>query len=276
MSRSRDTLIICDSHIFSVRQHLLDSELARQICYLPVLFYQAPWTTLQEGRPLTHDSQGPYSIPAAQFEERVRSGELMPPGPIDYSGFRRIVFLGHFLIDRCIARTLKADHYLYPDVVPRMPDAGPAPGHYLSWPAFEHLVRKQLELHVVFAMKTVRSACTGSDQKILCIPGPPIRRDVVSRAVGTDRAVQFRRMHGILQTHRRALAATLTPLQIDLPPSGWYDHAIDEDGFLREEYSVGPGDSHANAAFGKNVFDHVLRPFIDGAEDDNCRESSAG
>lgn len=263
MNHDRDILIVCDSHIFSVRRHIVASRVADRVTYLPALFYRAPWKTLQEGLSLEHDAEGKYSIPVAQFEDRVRSGELVAPGRLDLTQFSKIIFFGHFLIDRCIARTLKDDVHLYPDVVPSPSTHGNSQGHYLSWPAYAHLVRANLELHVIYAMKSIAAALDRTRQEMLCIPGPPIRQDVVARAVGADRSACFNDMRRILTTHHQALVDTLAPLNIQLPEAGWQNYAIDSNGFLQSELSVGPGDAHANADFGVKLFNQVLLPFIE-------------
>jgi hypothetical protein len=262
MNHDRDILIICDSHIFSVRRHIGTNPIADRVTYLPTLFYRSPWKTLQEGLQLEHDPDGQYSIPVEQFEDRVRSSELVAPGRLDLARFSKIIFFGHFLVDRCIARTLKGDVFLYPDVMSRPSAQASKQGHYLSWPAYAHLVRANLELHVVLAMKSIAATLDKTRQEMLCVPGPAIRQDVVTRVVGADRSAYFHDMRRILATQHQALVDMLAPLDIRLPDAGWQNYAIDSKGFLLSELSVGPGDVHANADFGLTLFNQVLLPFI--------------
>ena len=252
----RDILIVCDSHIFAVKDALERSAFADRIAYVPVLFYADTMAAIAGGQPLLRDPQAAYGIAEDKFRQRVEAGELVE-GVLPVSNYAQIIFIGHFLFERILSRTFVPNTCFFPGIRPGPEgDTDPMP-QFVSAAVLRRAMLPMLEWP---AVRAIQGLLAQGARSLLVVPGPPVAHSVLQRVLGAAYASCFDDVSEVFRMHRALVAEAIgTPDRVQVTAAE-QELALTDRGFLKAEYMRAEGDIHANAHYGRWLLSNVLAP----------------
>ena len=250
-------LIICDSHIGSIKKHL--DAFSSQTVYLPILVYKDCISNIVNNKELIFDEDGTYSIPKVLFEKQVSEGKLFPGGLLNFNDFNKVIVCGFFLIDRILTRILVKNAAVFPEIYPNSNREEAFISIFLGHAIIQNMISTSIELP---GLQVCRSIAENNGKEILIIPGPPISKMAVKKIFGDEYSEWFNNISFIIKSQRDVLKKEFSEfINIKILDSS-IDNVTTRNGFLKEEFSMANGDIHANENYGELIFNQCIKSFI--------------
>jgi hypothetical protein len=249
---SKNTLVICDSHMYAFSEIFLDSGFEDDITYIPILFYKDALECIANNSPLIHYENAKWGINREQFDEQVDTLKIIGNN-INYHQYKNIVFIGHFLLDRIVCKSFVQGSQYYPDIYSNSFNSD---GILFSSSSLLEVFKFNIERTAINAIKLVASIFDG---KILVIPGPCPPRGVIESILQVRSKVDINSIDSIFNIHRSLLRSEFQDLSNVSLPSFNLELQTLKNGFLSNSYTIDTYDIHANASYGKLIFNEFIK-----------------